>query len=169
MKLLEVSDALLKQGNECPFSRMVFTGQSYQIFGAIVILNSVKVMDNKIFGERFIMILFPYISMFKDIAFIYSNIDISVSPRRFAPLPANAILPTSAHQISPAFEATDGNRKAGLSAYRATIGFLLRMFPFVFFLIFPLFLSPCVIHNVSITRNLGKRKALRGFHIKRQR
>jgi len=99
---LKLLDSLPHSWNK---KRMSFSWHSYQVIRAVIIFNTIQMVDKPTFRKFFIMSLFPYIAMFKYISpfrsFLTStNQDITLS-RCPSTFPISIISPQM--KLTPAF------------------------------------------------------------------
>ena len=64
MKLLQLSNSHLCQFNQCPY-RMFIAQNSDKVFGAVIIFNTIQMMNQISFRQRSLMCLFPNQMMFQ--------------------------------------------------------------------------------------------------------
>lgn len=143
MQLLKFTDAFLGQSNQSPY-RVLLAGNSYKVFGSVVILYPIKVVNQIIFRQLAFIGLFPNEVMFKSISAntIYpTDINFNVSSPS-----ANSATPPIPMLFTRRSRKTLHTINSTYSMQSLTTYFALRTFGFKLFNI-----SPVSLHMFIIT------------------
>jgi len=148
MKLLQFSNPFLSQFNKCP-DRMFITRKSNKVLGAVIIFNTIEVMNNPSFGQFLIMGLFPDQTMFQCALSIPAipYFDIPISSFLLATFPAWMCWPTHSQLLTISFPAIRTSDRSMAMKRRTTANTVFRV----------------ILHKQLLTRKFGTFRAIAGI------